>query len=146
MGTLVIVIVNPMIAPLAGVGEGGEDGLTQELPPQRLPETLDLTQSLGMMWGAANVSDALLLEYPLEPRLAPPGHELAPVVRENLPRGSPLADGSFQDLEHGFGVLLPKQSPADQVAGVIVDDPDHVDGVHPLELEGKDVDLPERVR
>jgi hypothetical protein len=92
---LVIVIVDPVIAPLTGIGEGGEDRLAQKLPPQRLPEALDLAQGLRMVRSATDMSDPLLLEHPLKARLAAPGHELAPVVGEDLPRGAPLAEGSF---------------------------------------------------
>jgi hypothetical protein len=72
--------MDPVIAPLASVGEGGEDRLAQKLSPQRLPEALDLAQGLRVVRRAADVSYALLLEHPLKARLAPPGHELAPVV------------------------------------------------------------------
>jgi hypothetical protein len=113
VGTLVVVIVDPVIAPLTGVGEGSEDGFVQELSPQRLPEAFDLAQGLGMMGSAADVFDTLLLEHPLKTCLAPPGHELAPVIREDLSRGSPLADGALEDLEDGLRVLLPEQTPTD---------------------------------
>ena len=34
---------------------------------------------------------------------------------------------------------------SNDVPGVVVNDPDQVDRVHPLELEGEDINLPERV-
>ena len=40
--TLVVVIVNPVLQPTAGVGERGEHGLLEKLAPNRLPEPLDL--------------------------------------------------------------------------------------------------------
>ncbi len=42
MRTLVVVIVNPVLQPTAGVRERGEHGLLEKLPPDRLPEPLDL--------------------------------------------------------------------------------------------------------
>jgi len=40
--TLVVVIVNPVLQPTAGVGERGEHGILEKLAPNRLPEPLDL--------------------------------------------------------------------------------------------------------
>ena len=39
---LVVVIVNPVLQPTAGVGERGEHGLLEKLAPDRLPKPLDL--------------------------------------------------------------------------------------------------------
>jgi hypothetical protein len=91
---------------------------------------------------ASNVADPLPLEYLLEPCLAPPGSKLSAVVRQDLPGGSPLADGSLDHFEHRLGCLLPEKPVPHDVAGMIVDDPHQVDRIHPLELEGEDVDLP----
>jgi hypothetical protein len=55
VGTLVVVIADPVIEPLGGIGKGGEVGLFQELGPYGFPEPLDLSQGHGVMGGRANV-------------------------------------------------------------------------------------------
>jgi hypothetical protein len=139
---LVIVIGNPMGQPLAGIGKGSEKGIREELLPDRAPESLDLAQGHRVMGCTAHVFHPLPLEHLLKPALAPPGYELPTVVRQDLPRCTPLADGTSENFQHGFGCLLPKQPVADHVPGVIVDDTHQVHPVHPLELKGKDIDLP----
>jgi len=145
MRSLVVVVVDPVIESLAGVGKGGEDRLAQKLAPDRLPEALDLAQRHRMVRCTADVADALLAQHLLKTRLPAPGYELPTMVGQDLSRCAPLAQRALQDLEHRFAALLAKQAPAYQKARVIVDDPHHVDPVHALELEGEDIDLPERV-
>jgi len=142
---LVVEIVNPMLQPTAGVRERGEHGLLEKLAPDRLPESLDLSQGHGMLRRAAHVLHTLLLQHLLEPRLSAPGHELTSVVGQDLAWGAPLSDGSLQHLEDRVRILLPEQSPARQVPRMVVQDSDEIDRIHPLELEGEDIDLPQRV-
>jgi hypothetical protein len=146
MRALMIIIADPMIDPLTRVGKRCEVRLVQELPPDRLPEPFDLPQRHRVLGRASHMSDPLLLEYPLKTGLPTPRHELAAIVAENLTRCAPLTDRTFEHLEHRIGSLLTEQTPANQEARVIVDDPHKVHPVHPLELEGEDVDLPHRVR
>ncbi len=141
-----VVVVDPVLQPAAGVRERGEHRLLEKLPPDRLPEPLDLAQRHRMLRGPAHVLHALLAQHLLEARLPAPGHELTTVVGEDLAWRTPLPDRALQHLEHRVGILLPEQTPARQVARVIVQDADEVDRVHPLELEREDVDLPHRVR
>ena len=89
--------------------------------------------------------DALLFEHFLEAGLTSPGNKLPAVVRQDLTRRAPLTDRSFDHLQHGVCCLATKQSPAHDVAAVVVDDPHQVDPVHPLEFKREDVDLPEGV-
>ena len=42
VGPLVVVIADPVVEALPGVGKRGEDGILEEFGPNRLPETLDL--------------------------------------------------------------------------------------------------------
>ncbi len=91
------------------------------------------------------MADPLALEHLLEPGLATPGSKLAAVVRQDLPRRSPLAYGSLDHFQDSIGRLLPEKPVPHDVARVIVDDPHQVDRIHPLELEGEDVDLPQGV-
>jgi hypothetical protein len=103
-----------VLDPLTGVGERGKDRLAQKLPPQGLPETLDLPQRHRVVGSTTDVSDSLLLQHSLESALPTPSHELTPIVGQDLSRGTPLTDGSLHDLEHGIGILLPEQTPAYQ--------------------------------
>ena len=98
------------------------------------------------MGGAAHVLHTLTAEHLLELRLAPPGDELPAVVREDLPRCSPLADGSPHHFQDRLGRLLPEEAVTHDIPRVIVDNPHQVDPEHPLELEGEDVDLPQGIR
>jgi hypothetical protein len=137
MRPLMIVKGNPMGNPLARVREGSKQSLLQKLLPDCLPEPLDLAQGHRMTGGTAHVADPLALQDLLEPRLPPPGCKLAAVVRQNLPRGSPLPYGSLDHLQDSLGCLLPEEPVPHDVARVIVNDPHQVDRVEPLELEGK---------
>lgn len=80
MGTLVIIVLHPVVQTLAAVGERGEHSLFKILTPERLPEPLDLAQRHRMVWRRTNMLDTLLLEHLLEPALTTPGHELTAVV------------------------------------------------------------------
>jgi hypothetical protein len=142
VGPLVVVIPDPMVEALAGVGKRGKDRLREEFGPNRFPEALDLAQGHGMVGGGADMLDPLPLELFLERRLAPPGGELAPVVGEDLPGCPPLPDGPLDHLQHRLRRLLAVQAVPHQVPAVVVDHPHQVHRVHPLELEGEDVDLP----
>ena len=88
---------------------------------------------------------SLLSKNLLKPALATPGNELPAVIGEDLTRRTPLPDRSLEHLQYCIRVLLPEQPPTHQVARMIVDDPDQIDRVHPLEMEGEDVHLPHRV-
>ena len=145
VGALVVVITYPVVQSLTGVRKRSEHRFFQELAPDRLPEPLDLSQGHRVMGGRPDVLDTLLFQGLLEPSFASPGHELAAVITEDLPRGTPLADRSFDHLHHRVRRLLTVKSPANQVSAVIVDDPDQVDLVHTFEVEGEDVGLPHRV-
>jgi hypothetical protein len=142
MRPLMVVIGNPVSQPLACIRKGSKKRFLQELLPESFPEPLDLAQRHRMLWCASNVADPLPLENFLEPCLAAPGSKLSAVVRQDLPGSAPLAYGSLDHFEHGFCCLLPEKPVPHDVARMIVDDPHQVDRVHPLELEGEDVDLP----
>jgi hypothetical protein len=142
MWPLVIVIGNPVSQPLACVCKGGKKGFLQELLPDRFPEPLDLAQCHRMSRGTAHVANTLALENLLEPGLAPPRSKLSTIVRQDLPRCAPLAYGSLDHFQHRLCRLLPEKPVPHDVAGMIVDDSHQVDRIHPLELEGKDIDLP----
>ena len=106
MWALVVVMVDPVIQPLACIGERCKDRLAQELPPERLPEAFDLAQRHRMLRRTTHVADPLLLQNLLETALPAPGYELPAIVREDLPRSTPLAKSALDHLEHGVGALL----------------------------------------
>jgi hypothetical protein len=115
MRSLVVVVVDPVLQPTAGIGERGKDRLLEVLPPDRLPEPLDLAQRHRMVRSAAHMLNSLLTQDLLESRLAAPGNKLAAVVRQDFAWRSPLPDGTLQDLEDSVGILLPEQPPAHQI-------------------------------
>jgi hypothetical protein len=144
--TLVIVVVYPVIDPLTSIRKRGKHRFAQELLPYRSPEPLDLTQRHWMMGGASDMVDPLLFENLLEPCATPPGDKLPTVIGEDLPRRSPLADRTLRYLQNRISALLPEQSPARDVTGVIINDPHQVHRVHSLELEREDINLPQCIR
>jgi hypothetical protein len=102
VGTLMVVIADPVIEPLGGVGKGSEVSVFQELSPYGFPEPFNLAQGHGVMRGRANVRYALTLEYLLELGLATPGGELAAVVRQYLAGSAPLAYSTLDHFEHSL--------------------------------------------
>jgi hypothetical protein len=142
MRALMVVIADPVIETLAGVGKGGKERVLQKFCPDRLPEPLDLAQGHGVMRSRANVADPLALEYFLELGLSAPGSKLTTVVRENISGSAPLTDSALYHFKHCLCSLLTEQAMAHDIAGMVVDDANQVDRVHPLEVESEDVDLP----
>ena len=51
VGTLMVIVTDPVIQPLRGVGKRGEVGVLQKLGPYGFPEPLDLAQGHGVMRG-----------------------------------------------------------------------------------------------
>jgi hypothetical protein len=88
------------------------------------------------------MGDALSLENLLELSLPAPGRELPAVVRKDLPRGSPLANGALHYLEDSIGSLLAEKAVADYIARAVIDYAHKVDRIHTLQLEGKNIYLP----
>src|SRR5205814_5929976 len=91
--------------PLA-VLEVREDRPREKLLPQRLPEALDLAQRLRMVRPALDVPDALAAQLFLEIRVTAPGHVLAPLVRQHLPRSAVLRDPTSQRFQHQRRALV----------------------------------------
>ena len=146
VGTLMVVVGDPVGKALAGVGEGGKEGILKKLFPDGAPEALDLAECHRVVRGAADVLNSLAAEHLLELRLPSPGDELPPVVGENLPGRSPLAYCAFHHFQDSVGCLLPEEAVAHDVSRMIIDDSHQVDPEHSLELESKDIDLPQGVR
>jgi len=105
---LVVVVLHPQPHPFPRLVEAVELGPAEELPPDRLPQPLDLPQRHGMVRLAANVPDPVLAQLPLEPRLAPPVGVLPPVIGEHLLGHPVLRDRPAIDLQDVFRRLGPK--------------------------------------
>jgi hypothetical protein len=141
----VVVLHKERRAPLAVV-EVGEDGAGQELLPHRLPEALDLAAGLGMVWPALDVADALAAKLLLEPRLAPPGGVLAPLVGQDLARGAVVRNPPRERLEHERAPLMVRHHETYEVARVIVQERRHVHPFVAPKEEGEEVRLPQLIR
>jgi hypothetical protein len=94
------------------------------------------------MRGRTDVRYALTFENLLELSLTTPGSKLTAVVRQNLSGGSPLAYGPLDYFEHSLCPLLAEQTMAHYVTGMVIYHAHQIDRIHPLEIEGKYVDLP----
>jgi hypothetical protein len=144
MRPLVVVILDPVGDPFAGLLEGLEARPHQELLLERLPEPLDLPQRHRMMRRAADVVDVVLGQLLLEGRLAPPTGVLAAVVGEHLARRPVLRDRFAVDLHHESAGLAAEDAQPRDVAGVVVDEAYDV-GRLPQDGEVGDVALPHLV-
>ncbi len=142
---LVVVVFHPQRHALPRRFEAVELGPHQELLPDRPPEAFDLAQRHRMMRRAADVVDAVLGQLLLEPRLAAPGGILPPVVGQHFLGHAVFGHGRPVHLHDVLARLAPEQSQADDVAGVVVDEPDQV-GVPSVQPEAEDVRLPHLVR
>ena len=90
---------------------------------------------------AAKVVNPILRQFVLEPRLAVPGGILPPIVGEHFLGRPILADRRAIDFQHVLGGLTAKQIQPDDVARVVIDEPDQV-GVLTPEPKREDVRLP----
>ena len=91
--------------PLAVV-EVREDGPRQEFFPERLPETLDLSERLRVMGTALDVADALTAQLGLEVGVTAPRDILPPLVGQDLARRPVLRDASRERFQHQRRALV----------------------------------------
>lgn len=144
MRSLVVVVLDPQAHAFPRRLEAVELGAHQEFLPDRLPEPLDLAERHRVVRSAADVVHPVLLQLHLEAGATPPAHILPAVVGEHLLRGPVLRGRRAVRVEHVLAGLAAEQVEPDQIAGVIVDEPDQV-GVLAAEPEGEDVRLPHLV-
>jgi hypothetical protein len=145
VGPLVIVVLHPPGDPFTRLLEGFKTGLGQELILECLPEPLDLAQRHGMMRGASNVLNVILLQFLLELRLPAPTGVLPSVVGQHLLGRLVLSHRLTVEFHHvGAGLTAIHAQRRDE-AGVIVNEPDDV---RRLAQDGivRDVALPHLVR
>jgi hypothetical protein len=81
MRTLMIVIADPVIEPLAGVCKRGKQRIVKELGPYSFPEPLYFSQRHGMVRSTAYMTNSLPLENLLELSFATPCSKLTAIVR-----------------------------------------------------------------
>lgn len=146
VGTLMVIVGDPMAEALTGIGKGNKYGIREKLFPYRTPESLYLAECHWVMRSAADVLHALTAEHFLELCLATPGDELPTVVRKDLPGSTPLADGALDNFQNGIGCLLAEQAVAYYIARVVIYNADQIDPVQSFELKGENIDLPQRIR
>ncbi len=136
-----VVVLHPQPHAFAGLFEAVELRPFQEVLPDRFPEPLDLAQRHRVMRLAAKVVNPIFRQFVLEPRLAVPGGVLPPVVGQHLLGHAVLAHGGAIDLQYVLGHLAAKQIQPDDIARVVIDEPDQV-GVLAPQPKREDVRLP----
>ncbi len=142
--SLVVVVFHPQADPLAGLLEAVKLRPNQEVLPDRLPVPLDLAERHRMMGLAAEVMHPVLLQFLLEAGLAPPRGVLPTIVGKHLLGQSILGHCRAVDLQHVLGRLAAEQIQPDDIARVVIDEPDQV-GVLAPQPEREDVRLPHLV-
>jgi hypothetical protein len=137
----VVVVLDPRLHPLLRLLEAVELRAGKEVRPDRLPEPLDLTQGLRVMRGAAEVMDTVFLKLRFKPRLPAPVGVLPAIVRQHLLGQAILAHRPPIHFQHVLGGLTAIEPQPDQVAGVIVHEPNQI-GVLTAEANRANVALP----
>jgi hypothetical protein len=104
--TLKVVGLDEQTHATHAVGEVGKHGLREKLVPERLPETLNLAERLGMLRAALDVLDALAPQLLLELRLAAPRRVLPSLVRQDFARRPVVLDSATQCVHHELALLM----------------------------------------
>lgn len=114
--------------------------------PQRLPESLDLSQGLRMVRSALDVTDALTMKLRLEIGVTAPRDVLAPLIRQHLSRSTVFRDSPRQRLQDQRRSLMVRHYQRHEVPRVVVHEGGHVKTLMPPQEKSEDVRLPELVR
>jgi hypothetical protein len=141
----VVVELHPLTHALLRLLEAVELRAHQEVRPNGLPEPLNLAQRLRVMRAAAEVMDVILLQFLLKPRLAAPVGVLPAIVRQHLLGHAILRDSPPIHFQHVLRRLAAIQSQPDQVARVIVQEPNQV-RILTAQANGANVALPHLIR
>ena len=140
-----VIVLDPLVDTATRFVIAAELRTIQKLCPDRLPEPLDLTQRLRMVWLAAEVVNAVLLELLLEPRCASPVGELPAVIGEHFLWHTVFRRRSPVDLQHIFGSLTGVQFQPRDEARVVVDVTNQI-GVASRQSKAEYIHLPHLVR
>jgi len=145
MRPAVVVVLHPPREALPRLVEGFEARLDEELVLERLPQSLDLAQCLGMLRRTADVMDVVILQFLLEPRGPTPTGILPAVVGQHLLGRAVFAHRAPVDLQHALrGVAAIQPQPHD-VPGVVIQEGDDVRRL-PQDGVVRDVALPQLIR
>jgi hypothetical protein len=120
MGSLVVIVFDPISGSLNGLLEAVELGPKQKLALDAFPESLDLTQCHGMVRTRSDMFDPVLLHFPLKPGLASPVGVLAAVVGKHLTRYTILSNPPTVCLEYMRGGLASIKTQTGDVTRVVV--------------------------
>lgn len=141
-----VVVLDEVIEAVLRVDVVREDGATEKLVPQRLPEPLDLAERLRVLRPAADVANAEPLERDLELRLAAPHRVLPTVVGQHLRRLAERGHAALEGLHHQHRLLVVGERVPDDEAAVVVHEHADVEPLLPAVQKSEDVRLPELVR
>jgi hypothetical protein len=145
MRALEVVVLDEQLESPKAIGEVGEHRLAQKLLPERLPEPLDLSERLGMLWPALAVSDAMSPQQLLKLRRAAPRCVLPALIGQDLARLAVLRDAALERLDHQARLLVMRHRPRHEVARVVVHEANEVHALVATQLEREDVALPHLV-
>ena len=145
VGALEVVVLDEELDAPKAVREVREYRLAQKVVPQRLPESFDFPERLGMLRPALRVLDAAALQKMLEFRLTPPRAVLPALIGQHLFGLAVLRDPALERIDHKARLVVMRHAPRHEVARVVVHEADHVDRLVPAKLELEDVALPELI-
>jgi hypothetical protein len=118
----------------------------EKLLPQRLPESLDLSQGLRVVRAALDVTDTLAMELGLEVGVPTPGDVLASLIRQDLTWSAVLGNPTSQSFKHERRTLVMRHHQRHEVPRVVVHEGGHVQTLVPPQKKREDVRLPELIR
>lgn len=146
MRSLEVVVLDEESESSQAVREIGEHRLAQKLLPQRLPETLDLAERLGMLRSTLAVRDAVATQELLKLRLATPRRVLPALIGQHLLRLAVLGNPTLERFDHQTRLLVMRHRPRHDVARVVVHEADEVHALMASQFEREDVALPQLIR
>jgi hypothetical protein len=132
--------------PSLAIREVREDRAAQEFLPQRLPESLDLSERLRVLRPTLEVPDPILAQPLLKLRLSAPGSVLPPLVRQDLLRSAKGRDPSLQRFQHDRPFLMVRQRESHDETRVVVHEGRQIEPLMASEQKREDVRLPQLIR
>lgn len=146
MRPLEVVVTHVVLEPPLRILGVREDGATQELVPQRLPEALCLAERLRMLRPTADVVDAPPRQHLLEFGLAAPHRVLPTVVGQDLRRLTVRRVAALEGLHHQRRLLVMRHRVPHDEAAVVIHEHAHVQPLCTPQPKREDVRLPKLIR
>lgn len=146
MGTLVIVILDPIGDSFLGALYGRKFRPDKEFFVDRLPETLDLAKRLGMVRRAPEMMNTIAAQLFFKGCFPTPARVLPPVIGQQFLRLPVFPDRAPIHFQHVFRRLALVYTQTGYIAGIIVDEADQPAVDPGLDPEPHDVALPHLVR